>query len=232
MFIWGHRGCRGIEGIDENTIPAFAWAVEHGCHGLEFDVQVSADGVPFVFHDRTLERLTDGRDQREIQSLSWHEINTIALKNGGRVPALMELIEFGRSVAMNLEIKSIEAASFVSRFVREHELSDWVVSSFLEAALIHMRSVLPEQPIGYLLECVGDETAEACLDRARIQTDQLKPERVHLDDDLVSTSVGDWLKESGYSVHVWTVNRVDRGRRLEANGVAGLFSDDVRLFVK
>ena len=66
MFIWGHRGCRGICGMDENTLPAFKWAAENGCHGLEFDVQLSQDGVPFVFHDSTLTCLTGGKDDREV----------------------------------------------------------------------------------------------------------------------------------------------------------------------
>jgi glycerophosphoryl diester phosphodiesterase len=232
MFIWGHRGCRGIDGIDENTMPAFAWAVEHGCHGLEFDVQVSVDGVPFVFHDRTLERLTDGRDLREVQCLTWHDISEVSLTNGGRVPALSELIVFGQSVVMNLEVKSFEAAGPVTEFIYKHGLSDWIVSSFINEALIHVRTALPDQSIGYLLECVANETVLACGDRARIQIDRLKPERIHLDDSLVSTSVGAWLRQSDYPIHVWTVNREDRGRGLEAEGIVGLFSDDVRLFVK
>ena len=46
MFIWGHRGCRGIPGIDENTLEAFRWAIENGCGGLDFDVHLSRT----VFH--------------------------------------------------------------------------------------------------------------------------------------------------------------------------------------
>ncbi len=54
--IVAHRG--DAEHFPENTLPAFESAWRHGIAHVEFDVQLSADGVPFVIHDTALERTT------------------------------------------------------------------------------------------------------------------------------------------------------------------------------
>jgi glycerophosphoryl diester phosphodiesterase len=52
MLLLGHRGCRGE--FMENTLAAFDHAMECGCDGFEFDVRLSADGIPVVWHDARL----------------------------------------------------------------------------------------------------------------------------------------------------------------------------------
>ena len=216
--------------MDENTLPAFNWAVENGCHGLEFDVQLSRDGVPFVFHDATLTRLTGGRDKREVQGLSMDELRTISLQNGGQIPALKDLLRFNEKLVMNLEIKSAQAIESAVKFVKENALFDWVVSSFLFDALVYTRSELPKQPIGYLLERGSLESMSMCVARAREQIERLKPDRIHLDDALATVPELDWLRSHVCPIHVWTVNEQKRGALLKTSGVAGIFTDDVRLF--
>ena len=56
--VWAHRGASGH--APENTVPAFELAIAHGADGVEFDVQLSSDGVMVVIHDEQLERTTDG----------------------------------------------------------------------------------------------------------------------------------------------------------------------------
>src|SRR5688572_32650876 len=54
--IVAHRG--DAEHFPENTLPAFESAWRRGIEHVELDVQLSADGVPFVIHDASLERTT------------------------------------------------------------------------------------------------------------------------------------------------------------------------------
>src|SRR3954470_17911310 len=73
-----HRG-GAIEHL-ENTLPAFQACVDMGYRYLETDVRVTADGVLVVFHDPTLERVTDRAGR--IETLPWSEVS--AARIGGR----------------------------------------------------------------------------------------------------------------------------------------------------
>ena len=72
-LIIGHRGSSAL--APENTMAAFALALEEGADGVEFDVRLARDGVPVVIHDATLERtaLRKGRpedfDSARLQEL-------------------------------------------------------------------------------------------------------------------------------------------------------------------
>lgn len=98
---YAHRGLHG-RGVAENSLAAFSAAIASG-YGIECDVRLSADGVPHIFHDDRLERLTGvgGRfaalDSATIARLSLHDGSPIPRLSdaltliGGRVPLLVEL---------------------------------------------------------------------------------------------------------------------------------------------
>ncbi|MDQ3524283.1 MAG: glycerophosphodiester phosphodiesterase, partial [Chloroflexota bacterium] len=58
IAIVGHRGAAGE--APENTMAGFRWAQRHGVNILETDVRLTADGVPVLMHDGTVDRTTDG----------------------------------------------------------------------------------------------------------------------------------------------------------------------------
>ena len=73
-LVIAHRGAR--DQAPENTLSAFRLALDHGADGIELDVQLSADGIPILFHDRTLGKL--GRRRRvcnlnssQLAGLDW-----------------------------------------------------------------------------------------------------------------------------------------------------------------
>ena len=81
MDVQGHRGCRGH--LPENTLPAFARALEMGVNTLELDVGVTRDGVVVVHHDRGLNTaIARGPDRRwvtratPINHMTWAELQT------------------------------------------------------------------------------------------------------------------------------------------------------------
>ncbi|CAH0553478.1 unnamed protein product, partial [Brassicogethes aeneus] len=65
-----HRGA----GLDapENSLAAFKMCNDNGCDAIEFDVSLTSDGVPIVFHDNTVERMSDSN--KEISKTQWVDL--------------------------------------------------------------------------------------------------------------------------------------------------------------
>lgn len=108
--IWAHRGAS--REAPENTLPAFERALSQDADGVEFDVQLTADGVPVVIHDETLERTTDGRGRVVAYSLDQLRRLDASAGMAGfagvRVPTLDEVLELvaPTGVAINVELKN------------------------------------------------------------------------------------------------------------------------------
>lgn len=103
----GHRGAAGE--APENTLPAFELALAQGADGIEFDVQLSRDGVPVVIHDPTLDRTTPGSGRvcehnisalRRLDAGSWfntrHPARARSRYKGSKIPLLLEVLEWVR----------------------------------------------------------------------------------------------------------------------------------------
>jgi len=112
----GHRG--NSAHAPENTIESFAQAVAAGADAIEFDVHVSADGIPVVFHDARVTRTTDGTG--EVARMTFAELReldagarftldggkTFPCKGmGHRIPSLDEVLEAFPSTPLLIEIK-------------------------------------------------------------------------------------------------------------------------------
>ncbi len=102
-WTYAHRGLHGSDGALENSLPAFRAAMAAGL-GIECDVQQSRDGQAVVFHDWTLDRLTDQqgpvreRDVADLQRIALHQrsgtistLDSMLRLVSGRVPVLIEL---------------------------------------------------------------------------------------------------------------------------------------------
>ena len=73
MKLTAHRGLSSL--APENTLSAFKKAIQFGCDSIELDVQLSADHIPVVFHDQTVNRCTNG--QGKVSDLTWHELRLL-----------------------------------------------------------------------------------------------------------------------------------------------------------
>jgi glycerophosphoryl diester phosphodiesterase len=124
-----HRGDWRV--APENSLAAFRAALARpGCDGLEFDVRLSADGIPVVCHDATLERV-HGRPER-VDSL------TAEVLSGFDVPTLAEALEVaGRRPFLDVELKVEIGRVLIEALAagRGPELHNAVVSSFDPASL-------------------------------------------------------------------------------------------------
>jgi hypothetical protein len=92
-MVVGHRGVPRLH--QENTLAGFRRAAALGIPAIELDVVLSADGVPVVFHDATVDRLTDGRGA--VADLTWDQLSRLRVRTrleygavGGGAPVVMQ----------------------------------------------------------------------------------------------------------------------------------------------
>lgn len=101
-----HRGAWAF--APENTLEAYAAALDYGADGFEVDIRRSADGVLFVFHDNLLQRCTHGFGQ--ASALTYYELLSCRLRTYGtatrqtRVPTFAAVLELARRRAAVLEL--------------------------------------------------------------------------------------------------------------------------------
>jgi glycerophosphoryl diester phosphodiesterase len=214
----GHRGACAY--APENTLASFAKAADLGCAMVEFDVRLSADGVPIVFHDDTLDRCTDGRGRVGQRSLA--ELKRLDAGRGERIPALAEVLELcrARGLAVNMEIKPDPGMGAAT--VRAALACPWdgpvpLLSSFDEAALAAARDLMPQWPRSLLVERVPADWPERVR---RLGCAALGAYHRALPSVLVTQ-----LSTAGLAVMAYTVNRPGRAKALWRRGVNSLFCD-------
>ncbi|MFQ5980639.1 MAG: glycerophosphodiester phosphodiesterase [Candidatus Heimdallarchaeota archaeon] len=140
MRIYAHRGYRQGGHLPENTIPAFAAAVQQGADGVEFDVQLSKDGKAVIFHDNSLHKVGI---PKLLHDMSSDELQQVELGKEIFLPMLDEVLErFGNSTFLNIELKSPNAASEVARLLHEYEL-DLSPNHLIVSSSYRSRRLLP-----------------------------------------------------------------------------------------
>lgn len=109
-IVYAHRGASGYR--FENTMAAFKKAVQLGTDGIELDLQLSEDGIPFVIHDADLYRLAGIK--ASVSQLTSGELRKIRIGKkwrrmffGSRVPTLIDVVLFCQvhDIALNAELK-------------------------------------------------------------------------------------------------------------------------------
>lgn len=128
-LVIAHRGA--ATDLPENSTEALVAAAEFGANAVEFDVVLSADGVPVVMHDDTLDRMTDCKG--DLREKTWAEISACRLTGGYEIPRLDTLLpKLSAYRRVFVEIKTDDdqaeaAAIAVGKIVQEQVLYDQVV---------------------------------------------------------------------------------------------------------
>jgi glycerophosphoryl diester phosphodiesterase len=222
-----HRG-GAIEHL-ENTLPAFQACVDLGYRYLETDVRVTADGVLVVFHDPTLERVTDrvGR----VEHLPWSEVS--AARIGGREPILRleDLLGAWPDVRFNLDIKAAGVLAPLVRSVRRLKIADRIcLGSFSDARIAAARRIFGPSvctalgPRGVAALRLSSYSPRAAgLVRIQAGCAQVPLQlggRALVDERFLAAAHARDLQ-----VHVWTVDTVEEGTAMLDLGVDGLMTD-------
>lgn len=131
FFVVGHRGaCRTIDdcGVSENSVESIRFAPSMAADVVELDVQVSADGVPFLYHDDAFgPRLSRGAFcHGDVSAFTMAHVRELCtLRYGEAVPTLDEALDAALATpelrAVWLDVKRPEAILPAARAVRRIE---------------------------------------------------------------------------------------------------------------
>lgn len=218
--IVGHRGAAAV--APENTLEGFRAAAADGIGWVEFDVRLSADGVPMVIHDTTLAR-TAGSEARVERTTAR---NIARLSRTHPTPTLAEtMVLLGElGLGANVEIKAVRARRAVADAVAKTLASaprdrpvPVLVSSFAPAILKNMRTLAWDLPRGLLLSRGNNDAVGLARDLGCVS--------IHEDHRrLTARQVAEW-KAAGFVVVCYTVNDPSRARLLFDWGADSVISD-------
>lgn len=221
-LIIAHRGASAE--APENTLASFRRARAVKADAIELDVQVTHDGVPVVFHDPRLRRLT-GRPGL-LGEKTWSDLKTLRVRGTEPIPRLAEVLALTRGrIRVQIELKSGATVAPVVRVINRARAAGWVLLASFEPALVRQAARLAPA-IPRMLILPGRGGAEKFLRQMtaaqagglsvnyRAVRDRAFVERIH---------------RAGATLWCWTVNDARIACRLAGWGVDGLVGDNPAL---
>lgn len=229
VLIIAHRGDSGR--APENTLPAFRSALQSGADLVELDYYHSADGVPVVFHDKTLKRTTDAAavfgkadvsvgdkrlsELRRLDAGAWFD----ASFRGTPIPTLDEALEVIQQGSYTLiERKSGDASTCLELLREKNLLQHVVVQAFDWKFIADCHRLAPDLPLGAL----GGEELTADKLQAIGQTGcrVVGWDQKHLGPAQIAA-----IHQRGLRAWAYTVNDPARAQELIQAGIDGLITD-------
>lgn len=223
-----HRG--GAAHGDENTAEAFARAVALGYRYVETDVHATADGVPVVFHDATLDRVTGSPGR--IADLRWADLATVRVGGAAAVPRLDDVLHAWPQVRFNIDVKADNGTEpTVACLHRTGAHRRVLLASFSDTRLTRLRHL------------AGPHVATSLGMRsvARLRWASLTRRPLRLPESVIAAQIPVRFQglpvadarfvahahRLGLHIHVWTVDDPTAMRTLLDLGVDGIMTDRV-----
>jgi glycerophosphoryl diester phosphodiesterase len=233
-----HRGAS--DDAPENTLPAFAAAIEAGCRYLETDVHVTRDGVVVAFHDDELDNNTDRTGPIEALDIAQVEaadagFHHAAFKGTGvQVPRLEEILTRWPDAYVNIDPKTDRAVEpLVAVLDRLDAWERTCIGAFSDRRLNRVRTLSK----GRACTSMGPAaTATARIAAAtgrmpRLGADCLQVPIRHHGVTIVTERFVRAAHRSGLPVHVWTVDDEPTMHRVLDLGVDGIMTNRPRVLL-
>jgi glycerophosphoryl diester phosphodiesterase len=230
-----HRGAGKL--APENTLAAFKLGAKHGYRMFECDVKLSRDGVPFLLHDDTLDRTTNGHGiagqqiwqaLQQLDAGSWHS----TAYAGEPIPSLDTIAAYciKNDFDLNIEIKPTTGMDQqTGEVVAQHATRLWqntarkpLLTSFKPDALQAALDTAPDLPRGLLLHELWTGWLETAL--------MLGCQAIICNYKLWDTSSVLQARSAGFKTLSYTVNDDAEAQRVLALGTDGIITDNVDLF--
>lgn len=218
-----HRGASAD--APENTIYAFAGAMETGADGIELDVQQTADGIAVVTHDSNLRRISGLN--RKVSDVTYEELLDLDVGSWfdpafqeARIMTLEEVFQFtGGEIFLNIELKSDAVGNGleeqVAGLITEYGLEDrCCVTSFSYPALRRIKEIRPEIRTGFIMSyAYGNFYDLEAADAFSIKS------------TFINRQVVGYAHQRGKEIYAWTVNSVPEMQRMLNLSVDHIITD-------
>ena len=223
VAISAHRG--GSMEAPENTLESFKYSLELGCAYIETDVQLSSDGIPYIFHDDDLSRLL-GKDVA-FNSLHSSEIQNLKLFESFNIPTLETALTTFPDALFQIDLKTDEVAIPAMKIIENLDAFDRVcIASFSSKRLANVNEIYPRvclsmgprEILKLLLSSFG-------LYKKKVPGNCLQIPIYQYGIKLVTKRFVKYVQSIGLKIHVWTINDVNEMQQLISLGVDGIITD-------
>ena len=245
MQIIGHRGARSL--ALENTLASLGAAFDEGADGVEFDVRLTSDGEPVLWHDDDLGAW--GGSAVPVCRQRWRDLRGVVLTddlgNRGVMAHFEEVLDrFGQRIApINIELKvgadppasGARLARAVLRCLGRGLPEGWIVSSFDSAALQTFSAAVIDMELAALvcvsscdLQGLGSANQQLAAEAlAALRSAMVTPPAaIHAEFALIDESRCQGWRAAGLGIRTWTVNERADWQRALSFGLDAVITDD------
>ena len=213
----GHRGAKGH--IAENTLASIKKAIDLGADGVEIDVFKCLTGEIVVFHDKSLDKLTNGIGLIEEKTLE--ELKKLrVLDSQEQIPTLLEVIKsIDEDVFLNIELKGRNTAEGSLDLVKKHitKSDNILFSSFNWDELKDLRKLDSEIKIALITR---EDPLLAINPALSLNAIAINPSYKSLNKNNTSE-----IYKAGLKIYTWTVNDTVQISEMINLGVHGIITD-------
>ncbi len=232
MINYAHRGAS--EYAPENTFSSFYLGLLQGANGIETDVRATKDGVLVLFHDDTLDRVTDHTGK--VSDYTWEEVQKIKVYGNShrgfydRIPTFRSFLEtFAQyPISFAIELKEVGIEAEVAAMLVEFGIADrTTVTSFDFTCLKNTKEANPNLRVGYL---VKDDGVAHIEELQSIGGEEMAPKAPAMTEESVKA-----LRDAGLGVRAWCIITQDFMRKvckLEVDGMTVNFPDRLYDYLK
>ena len=219
MINYAHRGAS--EYAPENTLSSFYLGLLQGANGIETDVRKTKDGVLVLFHDDTLDRVSN--KQGKLSDYTWDELKTVKIYGScttgfyDRIATLREFLEkFSQyDISFAIELKGADVEKETLEMVKEFGIvNKTTFTSFNFDYIKSVKGLDKSARVGWLTSSTEDDVIKRLFE---IGGEEIAPKA-----ELVTAELIEKWRKAGLGVRAWGVSSIALMKKMCVLGVDGM----------
>ncbi len=225
-YVIGHRGSGYAI---ENTFEAVEKANDYGSDFAEIDIQLSKDGIPIVYHDTTMSRLSHVSTSVSQMTAQQFEDTTLQYENDTAQPTTLEHLiqkmqDHHFNIKLLIEFKADpenyrEMVNQVVKIVNQYHMgSQTMFMSLHYPTVSYLHHLYPEWWIGY---CIYGSIGDIDASIWNMDIDFLAIEENRASTSLIQKAISQMIP-----IYIWTVDNEKKMKQYLDMGVSGIITND------